>query len=105
MSAISETEPGGEMVCIVEFEARPRDEENRPIPGARRRFCTGEHVRYVRQFFVSTPEDNPIGHMAIFEPLDPKDKTRYGAAQDCFASLERWEGLKSYFANKLVATA
>ena len=99
MGAISEAEPCGEMVCIVGFEARPRDDNNQPVAGKRRSFSTGEHVRYLRQFFVNTPEDNPIGHMAIFEPLDPNDKNRYGTTQDYFVSLECWENLRSYFAS------
>jgi hypothetical protein len=105
MSAITETEPGGEMVCIIEFEARPRDAANKPVAGKRRRFSTGEHVRYIRQFFVNTPEGNPIGYIAIFEPLDPNDKIEYGATQDCFVSLECWENLRAYFVNQMVMTA
>jgi hypothetical protein len=104
MSAITETEPGGEMVCIVDFEARPRDDDNQPVAGKRRRFTTGEHVRYLRQFFVSKPEDNPIGYMAIFEPLDPNDKTQFGATQDCFVSLECWENLRAYFASHMTVS-
>jgi hypothetical protein len=105
MSAITETEPGGDMVCIVEFEARPRNATNEPVAGKRRRFSTGEHVRYIRQFFVNTPEDNPIGYMAIFEPLDPNDRTEYGATQVYFVSLECWENLRAYFLNPMVMTA
>ena len=105
MGAISETEPGGEMVCIVGFEARPRDDDNRPVAGKRRSFSTGEHVRYLRQFFVKSPEDNPTGTMAIFEPLDPVDKNRYGATQDYFVGLECWEGLEAYFARHLTVIA
>ncbi len=33
MSATTETEPGGEMVCIVAFYARPRDPDGRSVPG------------------------------------------------------------------------
>jgi hypothetical protein len=105
MGAISETEPGGEMVCIVGFEARPRDDDDRPIAGRRRTFSIGERVRYVRHFFIDQPEDNPVGPMAVFEALDPDDKKSYGATQAYFVSLECWEGLKSYFASDLVAMA
>jgi glycerol-3-phosphate cytidylyltransferase-like family protein len=98
MSAITETEPGGVMVCIVEFEARPRNEEDQPVAGKRRRFSIGEHVRYVRQFYLGKPEDNPIGYMAVFEPLDLNDHAQYGATQDNFVGLECWENLRSYFA-------
>jgi hypothetical protein len=101
MSAITETEPGGEMVCIVDFEARPRDDNGQIVAGQRRAFSTGEHVRYLRHFFVDTPEDHPLGYMAVFEPLDSEDKRRYGATESYFVSLECWEGLRRYFASNL----
>jgi hypothetical protein len=102
MCAITETEPGGEMVCIVGFSARPHDVEGRPIPRERRRFRIGERVRYITHFFKNTPEDNPIGYMAVFEPLDPKDKNRYAAAEVYFVSLDCWEGLRKHFASTLI---
>ena len=102
MSAITETEPGGEMVCILEFSAQPRDGQARPIPGERRMFRIGERVRYLTHFFKNTPEDNPIGYMAVFEPLDPKDKKHYAATQTYFVSLDCWEGLKKHFASTLI---
>jgi hypothetical protein len=61
MSAITATEPGGEMVCIVTFSARARADENRPIPGPRRKFQVGERVSHIATFFTDTPADNPIG--------------------------------------------
>jgi hypothetical protein len=102
MSAITETEPGGEMVCIVDFEARPRNDANQPTTGTRRGFSTGEHVRYIRQFFVERPKDNPVGHMAVFEALDPADKNHYAATQAYFVSLECWENLRSYFTSQVI---
>ncbi len=103
MSAITETQPGGEMVCIIGFEARPRDGEGRPVAGKRRAFSIGEHVRYLKHEFVPKPEDHPLGYMAIFEPLDPKDGSSYGATQDYFVSLDCWEDLEKHFAGRLIA--
>jgi len=99
MSAIMETEPDGEMVCILGFSARPRGLDDQPIPGARRSFHVGERVRYVTFFYKQTPEDNPTGYMAVFEPLDPEDKNRYAASQNYFVTLDCWEGLRKHFAS------
>jgi hypothetical protein len=98
MSAITETEPGSEMVCILGFSARPRGLDDQPISGARRRFHVGERVRYVTFFYSHTPEDNPIGYMAVFEPIDKADKNRYAASQNYFVTLDCWEGLREHFA-------
>jgi hypothetical protein len=70
MSAINETEPNSEMVCIVAFSARPRDSGNREVPGPRREFRIGERVRFIASFFKDLPADNPTGFVAAFEPLD-----------------------------------
>ena len=99
MSAITETEPGGEMVCILGFSARPRGLDNQPIPSARRSFHVGERVRYVTFFYKGTPEDNPTGYMAVFEPLHSEDKNRYAATQDYFVTLDCWEGIRKHFAS------
>ncbi len=74
MSAITETEPGGEMVCILEFSARPRSRKNKATPGVRRSFHVGERVGYITFLYKDTPADNPTGYMAVFQPLGSKDK-------------------------------
>ncbi len=99
MSAITETQPGGEMVCILEFSARPRGADNQPIPGPRRDFHIGERVRYIASFFKDTPEDNPTGYMAVFEPLNQEDQARYAATQNYFVTIDCWEGLREHFCN------
>jgi hypothetical protein len=101
MSAITETEPGGEMVCIVSFSARPLDASPEESRG-RRTFHVGERVRYLTHFFRDTPHDNPVGYMAVFVPIDPGDTTHYAATQDYFVSMDCWDGLRKYFASQLV---
>jgi hypothetical protein len=97
MSATSETEPGGEMVCIVAFSARPRDSENRLAPGPRREFRVGEHVRLVSSFFKDSPADNPTGSMAVFEPIGEEGRGPFVATETYFVSLDCWAGLEDYF--------
>jgi hypothetical protein len=97
MSAITETEPGGELVCIVAFSARPRDSENRSLPAPRREFRVGEHVRFVRTFYKDTPSDNPVGRMVIFESPGDDGHGQYTAVQSYFVSLDGWASLARYF--------
>ncbi len=100
MSATTETEPGGEMVCILAFSARPRDPENRPLTGPRRDFRLGEHVRFVSSFFKDTPSDNPTGHMAVFEPIGEPASGQYAAHETYFVSLDCWDALRKHFQRK-----
>ena len=102
MSAITETEPGREMVCILEYSA-PRNAAGDPSPGDRRVFRVGERVRLVSSFDKRTPEDNPTGAMAVFEPLGGGE-TLYSATGSYFVTVDCWEGLRSYFAKSLVVT-
>jgi hypothetical protein len=97
MGAITETEPGGEMVCIVAFSARPRDSDSRPLTGPRREFRIGEHVRFMGSFFKDSPADNPTGYMAVFEPLGNGGQEQYVATQGYFVSLDCWAGLERHF--------
>ncbi len=100
MSAITETEPGGEMVCILAFSARPRDPEKRSLPAPRREFRVGEHVRFVSSFLKDTPKDNPTGNMAVFEPIGEANREQYAAHETHFVSLDCWEGLRKHFRGK-----
>jgi hypothetical protein len=101
MSAIAETEPGGEMVCILGFSARPRGPDGQRIPGAQRRFHVGERVRFIAFFYDATPEDNPVGYMAIFQPEDPADTNQYAATQSYFVTLDCWEGIRGHIVAQL----
>ncbi len=103
MSAVTETERGGELVCILEFSARPRDAGRNPIPGERRVFHVGERVRLLDSFDRRTPEDNPIGPMAVFEPWEA-DGNLYEATASYFLTTDCWEGLRDYFAQSLLVT-
>ena len=71
--------------------------ENQPIPSNGRKFQIGERVRYITYSYKDTPTDNPTGYMAVFEPIDRKDQTRYTATQNYFVSLDCWEGLRQHF--------
>lgn len=100
MSVRNETEPGGEIVCIQEFSARPRGQDRESTKAMRRTFRVGERVRYVESYFKETPEDNPTGYMIVFEPLRSKDGPRYDAVETNFVTPECCEGLKTYFATR-----
>ncbi len=93
MFVINETESGEDTVCILSFSARPRDDQNQPISAVRRTFHVGERVRYCGYFFKDTPEDNPTGYMAIFQPLDADDQRSYAATADYFVTMDCWNGL------------
>jgi hypothetical protein len=86
------------MVCILAFSARPRGPDHQALSGPRREFHVGERVRYLASFFKNTPEDNPTGYMADFEPLDRGDGHRYAASQNYFVTLDCWQGLREHFA-------
>jgi hypothetical protein len=97
MSAISETEVGGEIVCIGSFSGCPHGET--PSWETRRRFRVGERVRYAGYYQDENLKDNSAGWMVLFDAADGK---RYRATQTFFVSVECWEGLKKYFARQLL---
>ena len=102
MSAIRETPIGGEMVSVIDFAARARDAENKPIPGRLRNFRLGERVRLLGCFFDDQPADNPNGWMAVFSALDASDPNRYAAVEAYFLPLEWWENIKRHLAEVMV---
>ena len=104
MSAITETEPGGVMICILDFSARPRETPTHENPGPRRSFRVGERVIYLSHFYRAEPDDNPVGVMAVFHPLDTDLKIPYAATQYYFVTPDCWEGLRRHFTSKLVVT-
>jgi hypothetical protein len=99
MSAILETQPGGELVCIMPFSVIPNDAR----PGTNRRsFRIGERVRYVGYYQDKNLADNPAGWMVLFELDEPKGSRRFAATQTYFVTTESWEALKKYFAKGLM---
>ena len=100
MSAILETEPGNELVCIGRFSAPPRVAT--PRRKGRRSFRIGERVRYIGYYQDERIKDNPAGWMVVFEPLDAKNGNTYAATHTYFSTLETWEALKKYFAKGLM---
>jgi hypothetical protein len=101
MSAILETEPGGELVCIEPFSAPP--EEAPPGAKPRRTFRIGERVRYVGYYQDDRLKDNPAGWMVLFESTGSRGRDRYAATQTYFVTTECWEALKKYFAKRLIS--
>lgn len=100
MSAILETQPGEELVCIEPFSAMPKD--SAPDRKARRNFRVGERVRYLGYFKDRNLKDNPAGWMVEFQTDGPKDNRRYAATQTSFVTMECWDKLKKYFAKRIM---
>ena len=101
MSAILETEPGGELVCIGRFSAAPKDAPDGSK--ARRIFRIGERVRYAGYYLDERLRDNPAGWMVVFETTDPGDPGQYAASQTDFVTPDDWVALKNYFADRTMS--
>jgi len=100
VSAILETEPGGELVCIETFSVSPHE---RVGPRSRRQFRVGERVRYITYYQDDNLRDNPAGWMVVFRSDDPGDLNRYASTQTSFVTIDCWETLKKYFAKGLMS--
>ncbi len=98
MSVILESQPGDELINIQEFNASP---EGMPSSWeTSHRFRVGERVRYVSFFQDQHYKDHPgLGWMIIFDAADGK---RYAATQTYFVTDECWQGLKRFFARRLL---
>jgi hypothetical protein len=60
----------------------------------------GEHVRYVGFHKDEHYKDTPgLGWMVVF---DAEDGKRYAATQTFFVTKECWQGLKKFFARRLL---
>jgi hypothetical protein len=98
MSVIQEAQAGDELVTIEEFNASPHGESFSWETS--RRFRIGERVRYVSffqdQHFMNHPG---LGWMVVFSAADGK---RYAAMQTYFVTADCWEGLKRFFAKRLL---
>jgi hypothetical protein len=97
MSVILECRPGDEFVCIQEFHASP-DGEGFSWDTSRH-FRVGERLWYVGSRREPRFQDQPNAWMVLFEAADRK---QYAAVEAYFVTEERWQGIKRYFARKLL---
>ena len=98
MSVILESQPGDEILIVQAFHAAP---EGQPFSwGASRKFRVGERVRYVRFEQDAHHRDHPgLGWQVVFDAADGK---RYAATHTYFVTEECWQGLKRFFARRLL---
>jgi hypothetical protein len=98
MSVIQESQPGDEIIVIESFHASPEGQnfswENS------RHLRVGEGVRYLGFLQDSSHKDHPgLGWMVRFEAADGK---QYVATQTYFVTEDCWQGLKKFFARRLL---
>jgi hypothetical protein len=98
MSVILESQAGDELITIEEFHASP---EGEPFAWeTSHRFRVGERVRYLGFVQDQYYKDHPgLGWTIRFEAADGK---RYTATQTYFVTEECWQGLKRFFARRLL---
>lgn len=97
MNVILESQQGDELVCIQEFSATP---EGTAFSWEKcHTFRVGERVSYFSSKQNRNLKDSPSGWMVLFDAADGK---RYSATQTYFVTEECWEGLKNFFANRLL---
>lgn len=96
MSALLEAQAGDDIVCIAEFSASPYGEDF--SWDTSRTFRVGERMRYAGYYRDDHFQDHPTGWMVLFDA----DGKRYGATQTYFVTIERWRGLKWFFARRLL---
>lgn len=98
MNVILGSQPGDELVIIQEFHASPHGQAF--SWGTSRKFRVGERARFVT--FSQDPhyKDHPgLGWTVTFETVDGN---RYSATQTYFVTDECWQGLKRFFARRLL---
>src|SRR3954452_1496430 len=96
MSVILESRPGDELICIEEFSASP-DGEGFSWDTSRT-FRVGERVSYAGFRQDANRRDSPVCWMVIYEA----DGKRYAATQTYFVTEECWQGLKRFFARRVL---
>jgi hypothetical protein len=97
MSVILEAQPGDEIVCIEEFSASPQGEAF--SWDTSRTFRVGDRIRYAGSYLDPHFQDRPVGWMVVF---DADDRKRYAATHTYFVTDECWQGLKKFFAKRLL---
>jgi hypothetical protein len=98
MSVILESQAGDELIVIEPFQASPEGESF--AWETSRHFRVGERVRYLGFLQDQYYKDHPgLGWMVRFEVADSK---QYTATQTYFVTEECWQGLKKFFARRLL---
>ena len=97
MSVIIESQAGDEVICIERFSGPPQGV--RPSSQSNRAFRIGESVRFVGSYRDDHFKDHPVGWMVVFDAVDGK---RYAATQTYFVTADCWQGLKKFFARRLL---
>jgi hypothetical protein len=98
MSVILESQAGDELVIIEAFHGCPEGE--RFSWERSHHFRIGEPVRYLGFLQDQHYKDHPgLGWMVRFQAADGKS---YSAAQTYFVTEECWQGLKKFFARRLL---
>src|SRR5262249_48278424 len=98
MSVILESQPGDELIVIEAFHASPEGEKFSWETS--HHFRVGERVRYLSFLHDQYYKDHPgLGWMVRFETADGK---QYAATQTYFVTEECWQGLKKFFARRLL---
>ena len=97
MSVILESRSGDEFICTQEFHASPDGEGF--SWNTCRRFRVGERLRYVTFRQHENLKDRPSSWLVIFEAADGK---RYAAVETYFVTEECWQGIKKFFAKRLL---
>ena len=97
MNVILESERGDELFCVQEFLATP---EGVPFSAERSHtFRVGERVRYAGFRQTERLKDSPAGWQVLFQASDGET---YAATQTYFMTEECWQGLKKFFARRLL---
>jgi len=97
MNVILESQPGDELICIQEFSACP---EGTAFSWDRSRaFEIGERVRYASFRQNQNLAESPAGWQVLVVAADGQ---QYAASQTYFVTEECWQGLKRFFARRLL---
>jgi hypothetical protein len=98
MSVILESQAGDELIVIQAFHASPEGEGFSWETS--RHFRVSERVRYLGFLQDQHHKDHPgLGWMVRFAAADGK---QYIATQTYFVTEECWQGLKKFFARRLL---
>ncbi len=97
MSVIMESQAGDELICIISFIGAPQGTQLSRETA--RKFRVGERVRYVGYRNDRHEIDQPWDWMVTFDAADGK---RYQATQTLLVTDECWQGLKRFFARRLL---